>query len=475
MGNILSYVYYHSDTDQFDSGEYYRGLGADLVEVFMEDLVADGYLRRLEHYRTLLSDLPTLRIDSTLREWRADRVQLQELNLGWLPAEWYTVERTDTIPKFRVEVPDSVAYSKSDALRILAETAILYSKELNITVPDVPSMYRKAIQSRYSPQNAYLLCSLLKVLNRDYVNSRGTLNLTKILDVQLPSLAIDHEMTNEQIERVVLSLYPDRSDCDEEYRSNVYVDIPFSYKDYNCIVKAEPHSEQHEREAAIITMSTGKKTVILNVYEGVEYRVTSTLDHDIGEKMLRLMRANLLLQKSGLRDVNSPDLLMVVDAEHNGEDTYEYGALVYDRRLGLIVDCIVLTHPKARVNDKAVVNIPDGPDCHRFVVDSIGKNALMEEEYKRFVDKYRSATLLHYGGAEGKDPLYQGMTIVDVMKLYSKVNDCSWNRQRFVLNRVHPDIKTILFHRAFDDCISTLLIGLSLPLTDAAELLKPTV
>ena len=444
----------------------------DFIAVNREIIMKYGLLENARQYHDMvlqLGLLGSLSIKDVLREWRLNRVTAADLHtLDWISDQWYELGTIKTIGKYSVDVPSDLPYAESELSRVLIENAILDGREY--TVSGVPNMYSLLINKMYADDVMYLVTNLLKILDREYIvdKENETVPLDKVLDCTVqspPDLDLGDITAGRTIQ---YSVYADRSDETADYSIGISVDIPFETDEYCYMIKHEPYRQRHVQEAVLMCAVSGKSTVLINTYDGNMYTIHNRMSESDVQSFNRLLRANLHLHRGGIPDsldCNS-DLLMVVDTEHNGDDIYEYAAVVYDTSKRIVVDSIVLTNSKARVNTNAIVDIPDGPDCHRFIVDTVGEDSAMVDSFKQFIDRYKTATLLHYGGAEGKDPLYEGMSKIDVMRLYSKVHDCSWNRQRFVFYRSYPNIKSILFHRALEDCISTLMIGLKLPLNE---------
>src|SRR5690606_7305470 len=264
-----------------------------------------------------------------------------------------------------------------------------------------------------------LISNILKTLRKDYVRDNSTVQVDSILSSTVQTNTLNIDITSTGTRTIDYTVYADRSERSTDYSISITVDIPFENEQYCYMVKHEPHHRRHVQEAALICAVSRKSTILINSYDGKLYTIRNRMTESDIEAFDRLLRINLHLNKGTVpTSLSLPNgLIMVVDTEHNGDDVYEYAAVVYDCSKRTVIDTIVLTNSKARVNTESVIDVPDGPDCHRFIVDNVGEDTVMTDRYKQFITKYKNSVLLHYGGSEGTDPLYEGMTKVDILRL----------------------------------------------------------
>lgn len=440
------------------------------------------------------------KLELTYPEWTYARLVDYDRNLtSWITSDMYRVTSVD-IPVANITGHfdyDIHGVSKEVMNRIVIESLLYDRFGLLNNVHDVArkmnisTIVIDTIRYLYTcNRSSYILYSILyneaiSDKHHEYFDIEA-LEEISIKYNELPNGIIEDDAVLGRIYTYEFSA--DRSNDSKEYKYIKDVYIPLSSKNYAYIVKHETHSPDHIYEVLGLAIAANKnKAKIINTYEGRSYEITINIDGNTLKHYGRLRKANSLISwpdvvfcrcifdgQYHLIPKNEEFLtnnryIIAVDDEHNGSNVYEKAAIVYDTKLSLIIDVIVLTNSKARVNNMAPIVIPDGRDCHRFVVSNVGQDPTVLDQFKAFINKYPNAIIVHYGGTEGEDPLYNGHIIIDVMKVYAGYNRHKWAKLRDAYTNTYgADDATFkpLYHRAFEDCIATIMIALTLPLYD---------
>lgn len=452
----------------------------------------------IDYYRTILScyddyndddsDFDEYSIESTILndlyndrvrwDYMFDRQYCYEIDIAlnretykllyWVTEDMYTITSAD-IPKAEILDDDLcidgqqyTKYTESVHRRILMES-IFYNR-LNIggTLTNKRSAAIEYLYG-YHKRIKYILYALMGINELDVKN----LSSIRISCPQLPDDIMDSDtMVNQEY---TYTIYTDRSNNSPDYAYERRITVPFSSKKHVYLIRHEPHSPDHIKMALELCILTDKTTAkIVNTYDGTMYTVTSKLTTADITFYDRLLRANdIVIYSDSNWDISydeSASHSLVVSCIRDGDNVYEYAALVYDHKRYLIIDCIVLTNSKAKI-DVSLTITEDQKQSHGFVIEDIGEDIVMTQQLLEFIGRYPNAPITYYNIRDPSMlrtdkreiiPLPYYMNVKDVSSLESLYDEMIEERYYYDEDK---DPIPLLFNRALDECIAIMKVG----------------
>ena len=294
-------------------------------------------------------------------------------------------------------------------------------------------------------------------------------------------------------------IHADRSDKSIDRCTILAGEADFVHGSYLYEIKhSSGEEDKHCMQTLLYRMMTGLDTIVINTKRGKIYRVKlNSASSPSYDTLRRIIRATVHTEcskrfpQSYCRDSKlfspSTRYLISVDDEYRQSKSdvvyYERAAVVYDTVECKVVDTLHLVHRDARENI-AVPIIASRDDCHRFHNDPLGTDEDMERRYCEFLKKYspEESVVVHWAGSEGNnydfsrvstDHILKGMkwNCLDIRRvyelyLYNTRSISSAEEKHSSLDSAVMDLfgesMHLLYHRAFDDCIATLLVYISL-------------
>lgn len=297
--------------------------------------------------------------------------------------------------------------------------------------------------------------------------------------------------------RTEYKIYADRSDSDTRYSTNIVGQTDFEHGEYVYEIKHSSGDESdHYVQALLYRMMTGLDTVVINTKKGKIYRVSPRTD-DVYSLLKRVIRAAAHTETAkrfaqgycSYSKLFSPSIKYVLSVDdeyrHTKDRTvyYERSIVVYDTVEKTVVDALSLVHSKARENTTVSI-VAAREDCHRFYNDPLDEDSTMTTKYCQFLSKYspENSVIMHWAGSEGKnydfrrvqsDHILKGLkwNCIDMRKIYEQYlyntrSISSAEEKHSSLDSAVLDLfgesMHLLYHRAYDDCIATLLVYIAL-------------
>lgn len=390
--------------------------------------------------------------------------------LHWITEEMYTVTSTD-IPRAEILDDglhiDGMMYTNYSPLihrRIIME-AVLYDRlDIGGTLTTKRSAAIEYLYG-YHKRVKYILYALMGIEDLVVKN----LSSIRIVYPEMPTDIMDSDtMVNREY---TYTIYADRSDNSPDYAYERRITVPFSSEKHVYLIRHEPHSDDHIKMALELCILTGKTAAkILNTHDGIMYTVNSKLTTEHIDHYGRLLRANDAIIYSGcewgIGHGESTSHTIVVSCIGSGSNIYEYAALVYDHKQHLMVDCIVLTNSRAKVEKYSTTVADDQKYSHGFVIEDVGEDETMTEQLIEFIGRYPGSPIAYYNVPD-PDILYTDKREIIPLPYYMQIMDMP-NLETLYDEMIQDgyyydydkDPIPLLFNRAFDDCIAVMKVGI---------------
>lgn len=396
--------------------------------------------------------------------------------LHWVTEDMYTISSTD-IPRAEIlddELHIDEHYYRTDCRpiirRIVMESELYDRLNIGGTLTTKRSAAVEYLYG-YDKRAKYILYALMGI--EELAVKR--LSSIRIVCPQIPTDIMDSDTTVNQ--EYTYTIYADRSDNSPDYAYKRQITVPFSSKKHVYLIRHEPHSDDHIKAALELCILTGKTAAkILNTYEGKMHTVTSKLTADHIIHYDRLLRANDAIVYSDCTwyiDHNEPaSYTIAVSCIRDDTNIYEYAALVYDHKQHLMIDCIVLTNSRAKVDKDSAAVTRDKEYSHGFVIEDVGEDAVMTQQLIEFIGRYPSSVIAYYNvpdpsilrtdkrkiNINSQLPIYIGDSKCSTLgALYNEM--ITWREYSWYYEE-NRDPVPLLFKRAFADCIAIMKLGI---------------
>lgn len=307
------------------------------------------------------------------------------------------------------------------------------------------------------------------------------------------SHAIEHHVSK------VYDIHADRSSDSGDYSTRLYGEADLIHGDTIYEIKHSSSEDSlHYAQVLLYGMIMKKNNmIVINTKRGKVYRVTPKND-SVYSLLERIIRANAHVswstkfpqtycKDSDLFGPNIKYILSVDDEYRSGggrTNYYERAIVVYDVVEKTVVDALQIQHKDARENTSVPI-VASRENCHRYHNDDLVDDPSMDQKYHEFLSKYRPecSVIMHWAGSEGNNydfsrvssshPLhgYGSYTCIDMRKIYDEYlynirNISSPEEKHSSLDGAIQDLfgqsMHLLYHRAYDDSIATLLVYVSL-------------